>query len=263
MKKISFYTYNQEHANVNLTKNLTDFAVSLGFEIEEFGNGVDCVIVLGGDGTMLAAARKVAQKGTPLLGINMGRIGYLTDVEKDLGEYALKKIHEGDYKIETRMMLLGEIVGEKTPFVCLNDIVIHRGQNPRPISLRLDINGGYVDEFMADGVVIATPTGSTAYNLSAGGPLLSPEAKMIAITPICPQSLTARPTVVSFDNEITITTKNLTQTLVSYDGEPIFVDGKVSEIQVTIKYSPLVTNIVKTHNLSFYEVFRDKIKKLI
>ncbi|MCL2575259.1 MAG: NAD(+)/NADH kinase [Defluviitaleaceae bacterium] len=263
MKKISFYIYNQEYAQKSYAKDLAGYSASLGFEVEEFGADVDCTVVLGGDGTMLAAAREVAQKSTPILGINMGKVGYLTDVEAEFGHNALQKLKLNDYKIETRMMLSTEIIYEKTSLVCLNDIAIHRGQNPRPIHLRLDINGEYVDKFTADGVVIATPTGSTAYNLSAGGPLLAPDAKMIAITPICPQSLTARPTVVACDEVITITVKNLPQTMISCDGEAIFIDQQNDEIQIVVRRSPLVTNIVKTHNLSFYEVFREKVKKLI
>ena len=147
-------------------------------------------------------------------------------------------------------------------FLALNDIVVHRGQNPRPISIRLTINGKFTNEFRADGVIAATPTGSTAYNLSAGGPLLKPDARMIAITPICSHSLNARPSVVSCTDNITIGIENLATTRIICDGESLSINtGAEDEIQLFVQSSKYTTSIVRTHNLSFYEIFRNKMKR--
>ncbi|MCL2236027.1 MAG: NAD(+)/NADH kinase, partial [Defluviitaleaceae bacterium] len=137
------------------------------------------------------------------------------------------------------------------------DITVHRGQNPRLVHCHIDLNGEYMDDFRADGVVIATPTGSTAYSLSAGGPLLKPDAQMIAITPICPHSLSGRPAVVSHQDIITIKLENSPDLMIAYDGEYI-LKSKQKFIEITVQASEHTANIIRTCNLSFYELFRKK-----
>jgi len=263
MKKIKFFAYDDAKLNEFNAHDFMGIARNLGFEVVAEVDNADFVVVLGGDGTMLAAARQVAHKGTPILGINHGKIGYLTDVEAAFGEVSLKKLFDENYRIETRMMISGKVMNSNVEILCLNDITIHRGNGSRPIHLQMSINDEYINDFYADGMLIATPTGSTAYNLSAGGPLLKPDAKMIAITPICPQSLSGRPAVVASDDVISILIKDAKSAVIAADGEVINFEEKHADLEIEIRASRHVTNIVKTHNLGFYEVFRSKMKKLI
>jgi len=255
--KISFYTNLEKDTDQTVTHHLADFVRTFGHEVVELGKPADATIVLGGDGTMLAAARQVAKFGTPLLGINLGNVGYLTDVEGVQAEDAVKRLLSGDYRVERRMMLEAKISSSDATLLALNDITVHRGQNPRLVHCHIDLNGEYMDDFRADGVVIATPTGSTAYSLSAGGPLLKPDAQMIAITPICPHSLSGRPAVVSHEDVITIKLENSPDLMIAYDGEYI-LKSKQEFIEITVQASKHTANIIRTCNLSFYEIFRKK-----
>jgi NAD+ kinase len=267
MKKIAFFTNVYRDPDCAATMSLQTFVRQMGHKVaSEADENPDFMVVLGGDGTMLAAARRAAPHGTPLLGINLGKIGYLADVDAESAMLSLQKLLDGDFTIEQRMMLKVTLGGSTNSngkeFLALNDIVVHRGQNPRPINIRLDINGKFMDEFCADGVIVATPTGSTAYNLSAGGPLLKPDARMIAITPICSHSLTGRPTVVSCADKITISIKSLAMTSIVCDGESMSAGmGNGEDLQLFVQSSKCTTNIVRTHNLSFYETFRNKMKR--
>jgi len=260
--KIKFFSYDDDMLQSPQIRELISFSRVIGFQIVDCAEKVDFVVVIGGDGTMLAAAQKVAHSGTPLLGINHGKIGYLTDVEASLGKESLRRLFAGEHKVEVRMMISAQIAGCE-PILALNDLTVHRGQSPRPLRLKIGINSEIINDFRADGVIIATPTGSTAYNLSAGGPLLRPDAEMVAITPICPQSLNGRPIVVASDDVITIVAENATDALIASDGRRIFGDCAAADLEITVKRSSFVTNIVKTHPMGFYEVFREKSKKLI
>ena len=264
MKKIAFFTNTHRDIDQALAKDLQAFVQSMGHKVVSADQAQhDFVIVLGGDGTMLSAAKRFAKFGTPLLGINMGHLGYLTDVEAGQAKDSLGKVFAGNYKVEERVMLDIEMNNcNSRHFLALNDIVIHRGANPRPVRLRLSIDNEHVDSFTADGLIIATPTGSTAYNLSAGGPLLKPDARMIAITPICSHSTFERPLVVHGEGAITICAHALSQLSISCDGEPVSLNfNENDELAIKISISKFVTNIVKTHGLSFYETFRAKMKK--
>ena len=259
MKRIAFFVNTYRDADQVIANDLRDFVQAKGHVVAlQDADECDFAVVLGGDGTMLAAAKKFAQFGTPLLGINMGQLGYLTDAEVAHSKESLEKLLSGKFKIEKRIMLNVDINGCKN--LALNDVVIHRGVNPRPIRLRLAIDDEHVDSFTADGLIIATPTGSTAYNLSAGGPLLKPDAGMVAITPICSHSTFERPLVVQPNEGITIFADGLLQTGIACDGEPVKFD-ETDECMIKIGVSKFVTNIVKTHDLSFYETFRAKMKK--
>ncbi|MDR2167154.1 MAG: NAD(+)/NADH kinase [Clostridiales bacterium] len=258
MKKITFFTNNARDCGLAFTENLADFVRKSGHGVCD-GENPDFMVVLGGDGTMLAAARHVAARGIPLLGINLGKMGYLTDGDASDARESLQKLLAGDFKIERRMMLKVSINDSTKSHLALNDLCVHRGQNPRPIDIRLALNGEFMDDFCADGVIVATPTGSTAYSLSAGGPLLKPDAQMMAITPICPHSLSVRPAVVSCDDIITISIENLAMTSITCDGEPLETAApEDAPIELIVQSSEYTTNIIRTHNMSFYETFRIK-----
>ncbi|MCL2169402.1 MAG: NAD(+)/NADH kinase [Defluviitaleaceae bacterium] len=263
MKKIAFFTNFDRDANGAVTERLKGFVREAGHVVFD-GENPDFMVVLGGDGTMLSAARHAARSGIPLLGVNLGQIGYLTDVDASEAEVSLAKLLSGQYAVEERMMLEAIFLNTTmSSILALNDIVIHRGTNPRPIELEIGINGAFMGKFRADGVVISTPTGSTAYNLSAGGPLLKPDAKMLAITPICPHSLSGRPAIVAHDDILTVCIDNLPQTTIDCDGEPVDLGSITGTLSLKIKASRHTTNIIRTHSLSFYETFRIKMGKTI
>lgn len=165
----------------------------------------ECCIVLGGDGTMLQAAMNVRKLGIPLLGINLGTLGYLAEIDRDGIDDALAKLIKDDYSIEERTLLNGRtMTGEEKQFVALNDIVIARKAAMQVIKLIVYVNDQMLTTYLADGVIISTPTGSTGYNMSAGGPIVEPRSNTILLTPICPHTLSNRSIVLSANDRIVI-----------------------------------------------------------
>ena len=222
----------------------------------------DLVIALGGDGTLLTAARKAAVFNVPVLGINLGHLGFLAEIEKqDIAE-SLMRFQSGDYTVENRMMLKAELKcqnGETHVFHALNDIVVSREQSTRLINVNLSIDGQFVDDYKADGVIVATPTGSTAYSMSAGGPILDPSVKSFVITPICPHKLYAKTVVVPDTKEIvmTISNHNPRPAVVSCDGEgnASFSQGDI----LTLTRSNYSAQLIKIHGDRFYSVLHHKL----
>jgi len=194
-----------------------------GFSRKEISDLVDVVFVLGGDGTMLNVSRLVAEKGIPILGINLGSLGFLTEVNRDEIFNAVDTMLNGGCVIEERLMLSASIHrdGKKiSEYTVLNDVVINKGALARIIDLETNINGSYITTFKADGLIISTPTGSTAYSLSAGGPILYPTLGSIVLTPICSHTLTNRPIVLPEDFNIEIIIKSLSEDVfLTLDGQ--------------------------------------------
>lgn len=224
----------------------------------------ECVIVLGGDGTMLQAARSAAYHDIPLIGVNMGTMGYLAEVEKSGVDEALSRILSGDYDTQERMMLFGS-VGEKSDYA-LNDIVITRNSSMQMNIVNFDIyvNDLFLCNYHADGIIISTPTGSTGYNMSAGGPIVEPSANLILITPICPHTLNSRSMVLPESTKIRIVIKegrdNRNQEVVAFfDGS-----GKIEMStgdSICIEKSTKITKIIKLNRVSFLEVLGKKFDK--
>ncbi len=215
----------------------------------------DFLVVLGGDGTVLHAAKDAA---VPLLGINLGHLGYLTDVDKNEALSSIDRVLRGKFKRERRMMLDTTLTRNGCVTEtrrCLNDVCVLRGTSHRMICFELYINDEFIDSYRADGIIVSTPTGSTAYNLSAGGPILKPDAEMIAITLICPHALYIRPSVVSADDAVMLKILEEDCALV-LDGEN---ELKMTRGDlVTIKRSSKYTTIYKTNGLGFYDILRIK-----
>lgn len=183
----------------------------------------DCAIVLGGDGTMTQAARELRGYNIPILGINMGTLGYMAEVEIDNIEESLQKLLDDEYYMEIRTMIQGSINGE-SPKTAMNDIVTMRENGLRVVAFNVYVNGELLNTYIGDGVIISTPTGSTGYNLSAGGPILEPSADILVITPICSHSLNTRSIVLSAENYIEIEIgeprhKGVEQASVSFDAK--------------------------------------------
>lgn len=176
----------------------------------KFRSGLDCLLVLGGDGTVLEGAHLTAGTGTPILGINMGNVGYLAEVEVQHWETALRRVIGGGYEIESRMMLDGIVKDAENRAYpeaygnALNDIVITRNRGLKILDFNISVDGQFLNRYSADGVIISTATGSTAYSMSAGGPIVEPKARLILLTPISPHTLSNRSIVLSADDRITI-----------------------------------------------------------
>lgn len=223
---------------------------------------IDCVIVIGGDGSLIDAARVFHAREVPILGINMGTLGYLTEVEVNDIDEALNRLMSGDYALESRMMIEGTFEdGERD--VSLNDIVVSRKGVLRVLHFKLYVNGELLNSYEADGIIISTPTGSTAYNLSAGGPIVEPTASMIVITPICSHALNTSSIVLSAEDEIVIEigrgrNGTVEEVFTTFDGADM-VSLKTGE-RVVIRRSNADTKLVKLSKIGFLEILRRKMK---
>lgn len=231
---------------------------------EELYQFSDFLISLGGDGTLLGIGRKAAPYETPILGINLGHLGFLTAEDKNYAEQAIDQVLQGSYKIEKRMMLEASVFAEPKRvdgIQALNDICITRGFSSKILEFNVFINNEYVDTLRADGVIICTPTGSTAYNLSAGGPIMKPDAQSIAITPICPHALYSRSIIIAAEDLVTIEVNSRAEEdfTISADGQTSFTLKRKNLVQV--KKSKYYTTIIKTNQLGFYDVLRQKLAR--
>ena len=226
---------------------------------EQPGLSADICLVCGGDGTMLRTA-KIFGERIPMLGINLGTVGFLTEVERENVHAALDRLVAGEYSVEKRMMISGTV--GNTQSLALNDIVVTRAGFSRIIGLNIYVNDQLLDTYEADGVIIATPTGSTGYSLSAGGPIVSPRAHVIVLTPISPHSLSAKSIVYDASEKIRveIVKKRKTQdteAIVSFDGEP-GIPLSVGD-SVTAEISSHAVSFVKLYDTSFYTILREKL----
>jgi NAD+ kinase len=247
MKKIGFISNSARDDGLLFTKELFEFVQENGCSpsfVKERDEEFAFVVVLGGDGTMLTAAKKTC---SPLLGINLGKVGFLTDTDKSGAKVSIKKAIDMQFKTETRLSLK-----TTSEFCALNEFVI-KAKGSVICEINLKINGEYIDSFRGDGLIVCTPTGSTAYNLSAGGPILKPNSEIIAITPLCAHYLYSRPLVVSGSDMIETETI-LGETELFADGVPCDVsDPKSTKIQ-----RGKDVNIIKTNGLGFYDILRKK-----
>jgi len=232
-----------------------------GVEKEKLRTLVDLLVVFGGDGTILRTARLASKRDVPIVGINLGGFGYLTEVNLSEMFAALELILAGNFQIEKRMMLDVEIQGGEEPFregTVLNDVVINRGNLSRIVELETTVDGRYLTTFKADGLIIATPTGSTAYSLAAGGPIIFPELKLILINPICPHTLTNRPVILPESAVIRVSLCTLEQgATVTLDGQVSFT-VKFGDI-VTIRKSRYITTLVSSPHRGYLEILRTKL----
>ena len=222
----------------------------------------DLVIVLGGDGTMLQAARSIAYMDIPMLGVNLGTMGYLTEVDASDIDLALDKVLKGEYEIEDRMMLRGELEGKKD--YALNDIIVTRYQDISTIGYNIYVNDQFLYSYFADGLIVSTPTGSTGYNMSAGGPIIEPLANMILITPVCPHTLNSRSIVFSPETRIVVELMkgrdgSNKQAISSFDGSGTILMNSGDRIE--IKKSKKTTKILRLNRVSFLDVISKKFEK--
>ncbi|MGC8767795.1 NAD(+)/NADH kinase [Calditerrivibrio sp.] len=221
----------------------------------------DAAIVLGGDGTLISAIRIFDEKEIPILGVNLGRLGFLTETRIDEISTALKNMISGEYTIEKRLKLCSEIYlnGDVTFHASvINDVVINKGALARIIDIELFVNDCFVNRYRADGLIISTPTGSTAYNLAAGGPIIYPTLNNIIITPICPHSLSNRPIVLDADVCITMKVLNNDEKVfITYDGQ---IGKRLDKDEIIkIKRSSYYINLVVPKDRNYFSVLREKL----
>ncbi|HEX3251911.1 MAG TPA: NAD(+)/NADH kinase [Pyrinomonadaceae bacterium] len=231
-------------------------------EHENIAAGVDLILVLGGDGTMIATARMIADQEVPVLGVNYGGLGYLAEFRIEELYTALESILAGNYRLDRRVMLAVELRrGDAAPQFnrVLNDVVINKSALARIIEIEAYLNHQFVNSFRADGLIVSTPTGSTAYNLSAGGPVIFPSMNAVVITPICPFTLSNRPIVVPDDAEIELLLKTdneeVALTLDGQVGHPLKVEDRVA-----IRKSRTTFNLIQPMNRNYFDVLRDKLR---
>ncbi|PWM32771.1 MAG: NAD(+) kinase [Clostridiales bacterium] len=281
MKHFIIITNREKDPELEVTKRVESFLMQRGCTCsiysEERSSGqwiqkpaerkASGILVLGGDGTLLKAAEGASCTGIPVLGINLGTMGYLAEVERSNLEQALAKLVEGDYVVEERMMLSGQVLrqGEVLEDTCaLNDITITRNGHLQMLFFQIFVNGRLLKEYHADGIILATPTGSTGYNMSAGGPIVEPGAKLILLTPICPHTLQTRSVILRAEDEIAIRVKERGGRE-KQDMEACFDGSKNLSLrpgdEVRISRSPRVTPIIKLSEASFLEVLHRKLSE--
>lgn len=234
-----------------------------GVAAEEIPSRAEMVVVLGGDGTLISTARTIGGRAIPILGVNLGSLGFLTEIALDELYPALEKCLVGNYRASERLMLQAVVERcdeEIASNLVLNDVVINKGALARIVDLKTKVNGHELTTFKADGLIISTPTGSTGYSLSAGGPIVNPSMNCIVITPICPHTLTNRPLVIDDAADVSVTVKSL-------DDEDIYLtlDGQVGvELKsgdiIRVRRAVHTTRLVMSDERDYFAVLRAKLK---
>lgn len=255
------------HQSAEIQPSLLSKGVPFGYkytDAQRIPDEVECVLVLGGDGTLLQAARDLVDCSIPLLGINMGTLGYLAEIDRRSIRPALDQLIEGKYSLEQRMMIHGTAWHQNKKMlsdIALNDIVISRNGRLRVVDFNVYVDGVFLSSYTADGIMISTPTGSTGYNLSVGGPIVAPQASLMLLTAIAPHTLNSRPIVLPDNVEIAIEIAARHNT--DIDGAEATFDGDTSVKlnsgdKIVVTKSEREVQMVKTKNTSFLEILREK-----
>ena len=253
------------HLNVMIEESMAQLLPGHGLKVctrKEMGEACDLVIVIGGDGSLLGAARAVARYNVPVLGINRGSLGFLTDIQPDRLEEQIGEVLDGKFIIESRFLLEmelkrdGEVIGRSD---ALNEVVLHPGKVTRMIRFELFIDGQFVYSQRSDGLIVATPTGSTAYALSGGGPIMHPRMDAIVLVPMHPHTLSSRPLVIDGNSEIKIVidTDNVSYPQLSCDGQ-VHISAAPGDV-LLIRKKPFKLRLIHPLNHNYYEVCRTKL----
>lgn len=245
---------------LNIKEGLTkDIKQSEFLEPEALCTKSDIIISIGGDGTMLHTAYTIMNYNKPILGVNFGKLGFLAEYDIGKIDSFLTDIKNGNYSVEERIVLEGNILaGETTKFYAINDVVIDKGGWPKMIEISLRVSNDYVTTFSADGLIVATPTGSTGYLLSTGGPVVSPKADVISLSPIAPHSLTMRPLVLASSHKIFITVNSHHKSVqVNCDGERVL--SFAPPIDITVCKSEKTVKLIRTNSTNYFKTLREKL----
>lgn len=275
MKKYTIVSNSIKDPELKVAKKLkkqmlqVDADVEIGlYDMDDYGKsdieGSECILVLGGDGTMLKVAKDTSDLGIPLLGVNLGTLGFLAEVEVSNVKKAFEALLCGNYSIEDRMMLSGDVFIDKKMVQkasALNDIVLSRRGDLQIIGYRIYVNGLYLNDFYADGIILSTPTGSTGYNMSAGGSIVEPKAKLMVLTPVCPHTLSNRSIMLSATDKVEVEIlppkgdRNI-EVGVYFDGGNAQVLNQDDRVVITKSHK--VTKLVKLSDMSFLETLHHK-----
>ncbi len=283
MKHFLIYTNKNKDRNLEMTNRIREYLEGKGQKVslrvkdadwksrskekqEEVSTDIDCMIVLGGDGTVLQAARETKQNHIPIIGVNLGTLGYMTEIEPAHLEEALERLIQGEYEQESRMMLTGKVYtsGAVEEGWALNDIVISRRGSLQIIKFNIYVNGQFLNSYQADGMIVTTPTGSTGYNLSAGGPIIEPKARLIMLTPICPHSLNRTSIILSPEDVIEIEIPE------GKEGKIQTVDANFDAShavemctgdRIRIIQSEMITDFIQLNQVSFLERLHKKMSE--
>lgn len=226
---------------------------------KKFAGNIDLLLSFGGDGTMLYSAQYAIDSDAILVGVNFGKLGFLADINYHDLMNVLDEYENNDFEIETRILLEGKIVGQKLgKFIAVNDFVIEKGGWSRIIEIDTWVDGKFLTTYRSDGLIISTPTGSTGYSLSAGGPILLPELDSFVLSPICPHTLTVRPIVIPASSEIKIEAKSFYETvMINRDGQQTF---KIKPpVKMIIRKSDKVLKLFKRKNKDYFQTLREKL----
>ncbi len=283
MKSFYIITNSEKDNNFELTNQLCNYIRSRGCqceyqeydpekdkgrynyaEVEKIPQGTECVIILGGDGTLIQAARDLSVINVPVFGINIGTLGYLTEIDREQAIPAVDKLINGEYYVDKRMILHGDVYrGDECIFsdVALNDIVVNRVGPLRVINFDIYVNEEFLITYPADGLIVATPTGSTAYNLSAGGPIIRPETETIVMTPICPHVLNKSSVIFGGDDELEIrmcpSRTGNEERVVTFDGDSFI--NLVSGDRIVISKSNTYARLARIEQHNFLQILRNKL----
>ena len=233
--------------------------------LDSFVGKADVVIVLGGDGTILRVARQFSGTNLPILGVNLGQMGFLAEVEPPMLETSLQMLLDGHYKVRHRLMLSARVFRDDravAEYTALNDVVISKGPFSRIIHVDTYVNDKHLESYPSDGLIVSTPTGSTGYSLSAGGPIVNPGLDVMIITPICPHLLHHRSVIVSSNERVSIRTMTRqAEVILTVDGQVGFTLQDEDVVHVT--RAPLTTPLVQLHGSDFYTLMHRKLNKVI
>jgi NAD+ kinase len=225
---------------------------------KEIPGRCDMIFCFGGDGTVLRTVQVVRHHQTPILTINVGGLGFLTEVMYEDFEKALKSVLAGDYQIEERLLLQGRFAQDENPMIVLNEITVEKGRSTRVIEVRVEINGRYFNDYVADGLIISTPTGSTGYSLSSGGPIVVPTNNCIILNPICPHSLTNRPVIIPAESVIrTQIFTDYPQVIISGDNQDIREVPSRTVLDIT--RAPFNVRLIKYSDSDYFTLLRNKL----
>ncbi|MDH3616929.1 MAG: NAD(+) kinase [Gammaproteobacteria bacterium] len=228
----------------------------------ELCDNADLVIAIGGDGTMLYASRLARESGTPILGINRGRLGFLADVTPDEMVASVEQVLRGEYTLDTRMLLEARLIkksGKESSAFALNDVVLKRRETGRMVDFSTRVNDVFVNTHSGDGMIVATPTGSTAYSLSCGGPIISPQLDAVVVVPVCPHTLTDRPIVIPADQtiEVVLLERDETKASITVDGHSM---GEIRPSdRMIISAADRRITLVHPPSYDFYGILRSKL----
>lgn len=236
-------------------------ARELAVEREEIPRQTEAIIVFGGDGTMLSVARLVEEHPVPILGVNLGSLGFLTEVTLDELPQALERLLSKDYRVSSRCLLRVDVrraAGSTEVFQALNDAVINKGALARIISLDAYCDQDFITNYLADGMIVATPTGSTAYSLSAGGPIIFPTEDLITLTPICPHTLTNRPLIVPAERRVRVILRSGEDVMLTVDGQ-VGIEMEEGDELICTKSEHRIELIQPGHK-NFFDILREKLR---